>query len=242
MNTQNTTPINETDLDPAIIAHFEQKYAPVISKRDELLGKLSSVKSLEKELTDLGGLETLKGLKAQADAAAQAAEQARLAALGKDGKITEIEDFYKKQLADRDEKISARDKRLVNKEVDLALSAAIAEAEGSAKLLIPHLRSRIEARLDENGEVVIVAKGSSGQTLNGLAELIAEFKGSAEYAPAFKAHQSSGGGSKKTVSGAKGDNPFAANTVNITAQMALIKQSPDLARTLAKEAGVNPSW
>lgn len=244
--TQPTT-IDESTIDPAVKAYFEQKYAPVVSKRDELLGKLGSYKNLDKELEALGGIDTVKTLKAQADTAAAAAEQERIAALAKDGKISEIEQHYQRLLADKDAKLTSFQQSLVNKDVDAKLAKAIKDEGGNPALLSNILRGRVEASLDADGEIVLTIKGSAGQTLGedgkplSLKSLVAEAKANPDYAGAFTAHQASGGGTRKSAT-TTAQNPFAQGTRNLTEQSKLIRAQPDLARTLAAEAGITPSW
>lgn len=236
MSDQNTQ-IDEATIDPAIKAYFEQKFAPVVAKRDELLGKVGTAAQLKAELDALGGLETLKTLKQKADDAAAEAEKARIAALTKDGDKAALEAHYKKLLEDKDAAISKRDQRLINKEVEVQLAAAIAAAEGSSTLLLPHLKGRVEGRLDENGDVVIIAKGAAGQTLDNLNDLVAEFKGMDAFGAAFTVTTASGAGGKKSTDGVTGDNPFAKNTFNATKQSELITTQPALAKKMAQAAG-----
>jgi len=247
MSDQNTS-IDESTIDPAIKAFFEAKYAPVVSKRDELLGKLGSYKAIDKELESLGGLDAVKALKAQADEAASKAEQERLAALAKDGKLADIEAHYQKLLAEKDQKLSSFQQSLVNKEVDARLAKAIKDEGGNAALLAGILRSRVEATMGADGEISITVKGAAGQTLGEdgkpltLKALVAEAKANADYAGAFAAHQASGGGTRKTTATSTASNPFAQNTQSLTEQMRLIRTQPELARTLAAEAGVQVTW
>lgn len=236
------TQIDEATLDPKVVEFFTNKYAPVIAKKAELEGKIGAIKPLQNEVEALGGLEALKALRAAADKATADADAARLAALAKDGDKAALEEHYKKLLAERDDKISKRDQRLVDKEVEAQLTAAISAADGSAKLLTPHMRSRIEAKLDANGDVVIVAKGSAGQTLDSISDLVTEFKASPDFAAAFKAHAASGGGGKQGAGAEGANNPFAKASRNVTKQMELIKNQPDIARKMAQAAGEPADW
>jgi ribosomal protein L15 len=239
--------IDETTLTPEIIAHFTEKYKGVADKNTELLGKVTAYKGIERELETLGGLDQVKALKAAADTAQAQAEEARLNALKKDNKVGELEQHYNGLLAERDGKLSKLQQSLVNREVEAALATAIAEAEGSAKLLMPHLRGRVEASIDADGNVTMTVKGAAGQTTGEdgkpltLKALIAEAKKDPDFGAAFKAHQASGAGNR-AGNGKAGENPFATATLSVTKQMQLIKANPDLARTLAKDAGVSPSW
>lgn len=230
-----TQTIDESTLDPAVVQYFTNKFAPVVSKRDELLAEASSLKALKKELDGLGGLDTVKSLKQKADEAAAAAEQARLEKLSKEGDRAELEKHYKAQLAERDGKLQAFQNKLLSKEVDAAITAAIGD-EGYPKLLLPHLRDRVQASFNADGEVVLAVKGAAGQELT-MAELIAEFKASPDYAAGFKAHAASGGGTKRTTGSAQGNNPFVKGSENLTKQSELIKNSPAVAKQLAKAAG-----
>lgn len=240
------TPVDESTLDPAIIKHFEAKYAPVVSKKDEFLGKYGALKS---ELDALGGLDTVKSLAEQAKQAQSKAEQERLAKLSADDRLKEIEETYKRQIGERDEKLTKWQQRAVNREVDAALAEAIRAEDGNPVLLSHALKSRVEATMNDDGEVVVTVKGPNGEALDSkgkpftLKGLVAEFKGNADFAGAFKANPANGGGTQrgsKTVGG--GNNPFAEATKNLTEQMRLIKTQPELARALAAEAGVKAEW
>ena len=241
MSDQATT-IDEGSLDPAVVKYFENKYAPVVSKKDEFAGKYGTLKS---ELDALGGLDAIKALADQAKAATSKAEQERLAKLSADERLKEIEETYKRQIGERDEKLTKWQQRAVNREVDAALAEAIRSEEGNPVLLSHVLKSRIDATMNEDGEVVITVKGPNGETLDGkgkpftLKGLVGEFKTNADFAGAFKANIASGGGTQRgTKAPGGGSNPFAEATRNVTEQMRLIREAPDLARTLAKEAGV----
>lgn len=249
MSDQNTTvEIDESTIDPAVAAYFEQKYRPVVSKRDELLSKVSNLKDVHKELEALGGLDAVRELKRKADEASEAAERERLGALAKDGKISEIEEHYKKLLQDKDTKLTSFQQSLINKEVEAKLAEAIRAEEGSPVLLMHLMRSRVEASIDDSGAVSITVKGAHGESMGedakplNLKSLVAEFKANPDYAQAFSAHPASGGGTRKSTTTQATDNPWSKGTENFTKQSELIKTNPALARRLAKEAGVDVNW
>lgn len=247
LNTPATDTIDEATLDPKVVEYFNNKFAPVVKKKDELLSSIGTLNSLKKELEGLGGIDAIKSLKEQADAAAAAAEQARLEKLSKEGKLTEVEEHYKKLLQEKDGKLTSFQQKLLNKEVESTLASAIGE-EGNALLLMPHIRGRVEASFNDEGEVVVTVKGAAGQMLNAdgkpltVQDLVAEFKANPMFAGAFKAPQVNGGGSRSANAAQGGDNPFAAATMNVTKQMELIRSKPEVARALAKSAGVLVDW
>lgn len=243
MSDQLATTIDEGSLDPAVVKYFESKYAPLAAKKDEFAGKYGTLKG---ELDALGGLDAIKSLAEQAKQAQTTAEQERLAKLSADDRLKEIEETYRRQIGERDERLTKWQQRAVTREVDAALAEAIRSEDGNPVLLSHALKSRVEATMNDDGEVVITVKGPNGEALDGkgkpytLKGLVGEFKTNADFAGAFKANVASGGGTQRgTKAAGSGSNPFAEATRNVTEQMRLIRETPDLARTLAKEAGAD---
>lgn len=240
-----TTEIDESTIDPAIKTYFENKMKGLSDKNAELLGKHGSLKG---EIEALGGIDTVKALKAAADKAAADAETARLEALRKDGDKSQLEEHYTKLLGEKDSRFQKLQQSLVSKEVEAALTAAIAEEEGSALLLMPHLRGRIEATIDDEGKISMVVKGKAGETVGEdgkpltLKSLVTEAKRDPQFGAAFKAHQASGGSNRPSGKAATSDNPFSKAKPNYTKQSELIRDNPGLAKTLATEAGVPVDW
>jgi hypothetical protein len=70
---------------------------------------------------------------------------------------------------------------------------------------------------------------------------MSEFKNSSIYSRAFEADNKQGSGSKtNSGAGVSSNNPFQKGTpsFNVTEQMRLYKQDPQLAKQLAAQAGV----
>ena len=86
----------QSDTVKALIASaIEQAKAPLVAKRDELLGTLTETRGRMKQYDDLGGLQALTELQAS-QAAAGAARQA---ALAQSGDVEAIKTHYSNQLS-----------------------------------------------------------------------------------------------------------------------------------------------
>jgi hypothetical protein len=98
--------------------------------------------------------------------------------------------------------------------IDAEATAALAEAKGTPVLLLPHVRSQVKV-FEEDGQFVarVVDKEGDPRT-NGktggymtIKELVAEMKKSPDYAPAFAAAGTSGGGKQPGSSSNSGGMP-----------------------------------
>jgi hypothetical protein len=100
----------------------------------------------------------------------------------------------------RDEKLTAKDKAVAKYLIDSAATAAIAEAQGNARLLLPHVQQHVRV-VEEGGEFivrVVDAKGDPRVNAKGehltISELVAEMRQSEDFGAAFKGAGHSGGG------------------------------------------------
>jgi hypothetical protein len=242
------TTVKIGDIDPAIVAHFQTLTKPLEEKRDELLGTVNSLKEFKKAIEGIGGIDKLKDLQTKAQEAAAKAEQERLGKLTADEKLAEIEGNYKREIQTRDERLSKWQSQAVKRAVEAALNDAVRADEGVPELLTHALLSRVEGSMDDDGNISIKVKGPNGQNLDDkgnaftLKSLVSEFKANDTYAPAFKANPASGAGGRKSNAAVSSDNPFAKNTENVTKQMEMIKNQPELARSMASAAGIKPDW
>lgn len=243
--TQNTT-FDESTLSEEAREYFATKTKGLEANRNQVL---NDHKTLAGEIKALGGLETLRALREQADKAAKDAEELRMQTALKDGNLTEIQEKFRKEIEAKDTELSTFKNGLLNKHVESELKTAIVEEGGNPKLLTQFMRSRIEASFDENGEPMLVVKGENGETVDAkgktltLKSLIAEFKADADFGVAFKADATaSGAGNRNNKSPAAAKNPFASATRDIDAQMKMIIDQPELARQYAKDAGTRVTW
>lgn len=120
---------------------------------------------------------------------------------------------HKGELGKKDLVIQSKDKALAKYLVDAAAVSALAEAKGSAALLLPHVRAKVKVVEDGDDYAVRVLDAAGNPRVNGkgefltIADLVSEMRQSDEYSRAFDASgttgggasQSSGAGSSKTM-------------------------------------------
>lgn len=216
---------------------LEKREAPLRTKRDELLAKVSETNEVIKSL---GGLDSIKSLHGQAEDARRKAEEAA----AKSGDVEAIKKQFQDKLSERDTRIAELNGLIVNRDVEAELSKAIREAKGVPELLTPHLSARIKAELVD-GKVTIKVLGANGvQMLRDdgkdatIKDLVAEFKSSAVFARAFEAENNGGSGAKGS-NGLNGvSNPWMKGATNLSEQMNIARENPTLAVQLAAQAGV----
>lgn len=214
---------------------IETSKTPVLNKNQELLGKYSD---LNKQITDLGGFDSLRSLATQAAEARTAKE----AALAKSGDVEAIRKQAADALTAKDTELTSLKQSVVNEKVTNALAKAVREAKGDADLLSPHLASRIQGTL-ENGKVVIRVMDANGQPMvtkdmkeASISDLVAEYRVS--FPRAFDADTKTGSGAKAVDSSTQGvANPWLDATRSYSQQNALARDNPTLAKALAAQAG-----
>lgn len=145
-------------------------------------------------------------------AAAEDAERKRLAGEG-DYKALERQliERHAKELEARDARNTALTRALERELIDAAAAKAIAEAKGSVKGLLPHVKPHIRVA-EVDGEFVAQVVDSKGNqrigdakgTLMTIPQLVEEFKGDSDLARLFEGSGSSGGGAPKSTGGAGG--------------------------------------
>lgn len=213
-----------------ITAYAEKSKTGLVAKNQEVLGKYAE---LNKQITDLGGFDTLKSLATQATEARIAKE----AALAKSGDVEAIRKQAADALTAKDTELTSLKQSVVTEKVNSALAKAVREAKGDADLLAPHLASRVQGSL-ENGKVVIKVLGADGQPMltkdmreATMADLLSEYRTS--FPKAFDAVTVTGTGAKGTDTNTQGIvNPFLAATRSMTKQMELARTNPDLAKAM----------
>jgi regulator of replication initiation timing len=161
-------------------------------------------------------------------------------------KETDIE----KALAARDkkysgeiEKLSTREKALMKtleaKLIDGEAVTAINNADGIAKLLLPHVKRRLRV-VEQDGEFrteILDQDGNPSEMT--VAELIAEYRADSDFSGAFRASGVAvGTGAKPSSSLTVEENPYVKGSTaySLTAQAALEKQDPTRAAALKAAA------
>jgi rubrerythrin len=217
---------------------FEKREAPLKAKRDELLSKISET---NEQLKQLGGLDTIKDLAAQAAEAQRKVEEAA----AKSTDVETVKRTYADKLAAAEQRHADLLKQVINEKAENLVSKAIREAKGSPELLTPHVQSRIKSEYVD-GQVKVTVLGANGVPMlrdDGkeatVKDLIEEFRGSPAYARAFDANGITGSGAKDAKPALNGViNPWLSTSKNLTQQMQIVRENPAMAKSLAAAAGV----
>ena len=197
-----------------------------------------------------GGFETwedvqtrIAELETQANQKAGAEEQvARVKA--------DLEATHARQKQESDGIIQSLRTTLEEQIIGRASLEAINEEKGKPKLLNPIVRQRLRM-VEEDGKFRVQVIGDDGQPMldgNGgeltIKGYVNKLKADPDYGDAFEPTGNNGTGSNPNghKGGPTGDNPFKAETRNLTKQQELIQTNPDRARALAQAAGVAVNW
>lgn len=148
-----------------------------------------------------------------------------------------------KDLKAKDDEIASLNGFLERKLVDSALDAAMDEVgviPGTKKAVRALIKDEYKPKVVRDGEdrraVITTDLGDVG--IEDFMKSWAKTKDADDFMPASDNNGSAArNGGDRTRGG--GPNPFAKDTRNITEQMRLMKEAPDQARLLAREAGVN---
>jgi hypothetical protein len=159
----------------------------------------------------------------------------------------DMEVAHKKALADKDADIQRIEGSLRKHLIESAAVAAISDAKGRVKPLLPTIVSKLQL-FQENGEYVVRVVDTDGDPRGDgkggyldIKGLVAELREDADYAPLFEASGVSGSGAAGRGAPSGGlppglKNPWAAGTFNMTEQMKIAKENPQLAAKLQAAA------
>lgn len=109
------------------------------------------------------------------------------------------ESKIEKLKGDYDAKVNKLTKSLTNNLVDNTASAIAAKISKAPKLLIPHIKARLQADLDGDTPATKVLDAEGNVSASTLADLEAEFIANPDFSAIIIASQSSGGAGKKGV-------------------------------------------
>lgn len=185
-----------------------EQNAALEANRNQLL---TEAKAAKKALEAYKGVDPAKYR--ELEAAAAEAERKQAEATG-DWKTREAQLLTKHQqeVDARETRIKTLSGALERRLVDAEATSAIAEAKGSPKVLLPHIKAHVRV-IEEDGEYVVQVVDTKGNPRIGdskgnpmtIAQLVEEMKQDPEFARNFEGTGSSGGGAtRSTASGGGG--------------------------------------
>lgn len=228
---------------PEVLAIIEKVVNPLVTHKQTLL---TEKKTLENQLKDLGGLETVKSQLARLTELETMSEEDKRKAANANKDIESVRTEFSTKLSAREKELNDLREAIAQREVNSLIGEAFKDAE-DVELVLPFVKSRVKHTIDASGKVSIEVLKADGTPMFGknadhasLADLAEEFKNSPKFAKLFKADNKSGGGTSSTTGPGLAANPFAKNTPhwNVTAQSQLYRSNPTLAKTLAAAAGI----
>ena len=220
----------------------DESITAVNGKNAELLAKNKALRAITDTLPEDFSIEAY-------NSALQAAADVDTSKL----KVEEQVEVVRKQLTDAHQldmervgkQVTGLKSALETELIDNAVTTALTEANGNAKLLLPHVRTSVKV-VEEDGTFRAVVVDSSGNERfsttkagekMGIGELVGEFKVNETFAGAFAADNGGGGGGGDDGRGG-GPNPFKKGSpdYNLTEQAKMRNSNPELAEQLSKQA------
>lgn len=173
---------------------IDEAKQPLLSKRDELLSKLTGLQGRYKSLEEFGDPDAI---------AAQLSElRNKKPTEDNKGNIEELERHLRSEIASRDTALTQYKEKIASESVNAQLQGEIAKAKGVSELLTPVLKSRVRSSLGDDGNVKVEVLTKTGEVLykDGnpatIADLINDVKADAVYGRAFEATGASGSGTR----------------------------------------------
>lgn len=224
----------------AKIETLEQEKSALLAKRDELLGTVKDLKTKYRDPLDGMDIEELKTVHSRY----------------KKGELV-VKDTIKSELENQLSAQSAQQLKELQEQIQTLKDGLEAERRQKTEALV---RGEFTNALGSVGAIspkqVLTILQAEGRVKvsneNGVEKIVGLYKGE-ELAPAelakrlredtdyqhlFKADNMSGSGATFTDGTEKKSNPFAKDSYNLTAQMKLLRENPQLAAQLKKEAGL----
>lgn len=160
---------------------------------------------------------------------------------------SDMEAAHRKALDAKDAQVSSIEGSLRKYLIENAAIAAISEAKGKVKPLLPAVASRLKL-FQESGEYVVRVVDNDGDPRGDgkggyldIKGLVAELREDGDYSPLFEASGVSGSGAQgrsapSAILPAGTKNPWDKGSLNLTEQMRLLRENPALAVKLQTAA------
>lgn len=220
---------------------LDKRMGEVRTLKEQLAGWHSKFGDNPEELPEGFSVEEFERLKSDADGKKSGKIDERLAA-----QRVELEKKAGTEIEKRDKRIERLERILRRKTVDETLTASLLK-EGVDPKLMPAAR----AMLKEKG-IIKLEEDAEREDFNALVETplgeylplpnyVAQWVTGEEGKP-FIAKATGGNANGGTGSQSRRANPWKKDQWNATAQSQIIRDDPNLALSMAREAGVKPNW
>jgi hypothetical protein len=233
------TPVASSDQPVAAADTAPQQPDPSLAVKAEYETQLAALKQQATEAE-----ERFQGIKSKLDDVYKKQDDQRKQTLEDQGQWKDLWEEANKSAQEKDSQISALERQLAdlkvsNEEASMrtkALSAISRAGAINAEQMLQLVQNNLHKK--DNGDVVILDKGVEQDITNYLGNLKNPGSGFEHH---FKPSSAAGMGAKPTPNSviAPGmPNPFKAGSINITRQMQLKAEEPELAAVLEREASL----
>lgn len=218
----------------AEIANLKSEKTALLAKRDELLGE---VKTIKQKISPLGDVDPNEAIAVynryqSGELAPKDAIEGQLKGEWEKQTAKEVKELRDVVTQLREEKEQEKAARIKATLHGTFTSTLAPQLLAPPKHLLTILESEGRIKLSEAGDAVGVYKGEELSP----EEFVKRLREDESYQPYFKPSGASGSGNSFGSGTKKQANPFAKATLNITEQMRLLKQNPELAAQLKAEA------
>jgi hypothetical protein len=233
------TPVASPDQPVAAADTAPQQPDPTLAVKGEYETQLAALKQQATEAE-----ERFQGIKSKLDEVYKKQDDQRKQTLEDQGQWKDLWEEANKSAQEKDTQISTLERQLAdlkvsNEEASMrtkALSAISQAGAINAEQMLLLVQNNLHKK--DNGDVVILDKGVEQDITNYLGNLKNPGSGFEHH---FKPSSAAGMGAKPTPNSiiAPGmPNPFKAGSINITRQMQLKAEEPELAAVLEREASL----
>jgi len=210
--------LTENEDGKALLNEFKK---PLVEKRDELLGELSTLKTKFKDVD----VDDLKSKAQRVDTLEGELSQLKSKASQGDEKYDQLKQSYEEKLEKERNAANSIKERFKSTRVDSLINEAITKHKGVPELLKPVVSNRLRTEFDDNGDVSITVLDKNGKPYykDGeeakVEDIVEELKGHDLYRRAFDGSGASGSGTRTSNANTDTSTDMDSKDFNLTKAM-----------------------
>lgn len=211
--------LEEEDEGKALLDEYKK---PLIQKRDELLGEMSTLKE---KVKSVGNVDELRSKAEERDTFEKQLEEYKNKASQGDEKYDQLKQSFEQKLEEERKAAQTIKEQFKNSKLDSLVTSAISKHKGVPELLKPVVQSRIKAEFNETGDVDVTVLDKNGKPYYKDGEeatvenIVEELKSDELYRRAFDGTGSSGSGTRQTSNNVNTAPDMDSKDFNLTEAM-----------------------
>lgn len=194
------------------------------NKRDELLSQLTTIKGKLQSYSELGDIEEIKSAITKVSKVKESSKEDK-DTTKEDAKVIAQIEHLTNELNNERNLRTKREQSMVKSFVNAEVTKLIAKHKGVPELLNHIIMSRVEASLDDAGNVVINTKTMDGQPYfkdgkeGTIEDVINDIKNNPVYGRAFEVEMPNGSGARPVSKGGRPTGDIFDPSTNLTEMM-----------------------